>query len=283
MNRTLKLLLIDPQNSFCDLPPEYLPRRADGGVEAPTLAVPGAHADMQRVARLIQAAGARLADIVVTLDTHNRMDIAHNVFWVDGQGAPVQPFTLVSLAKVESGEITTREPANLPRAIAYLRALEARGRMHILWPVHCEIGTWGNNVHADVQAAYSQWEEVTGRSVQKVVKGMNPWTEHFSAVRAEVPDEDDPDTLTNQALIDSFKAADVVYIAGEAGSHCVAETVRHIAEGFGDAPLGKFVLITDGISPVPGFETAQTAFFSEMRDRGMRFATAVEAEQEIAG
>ncbi len=43
MARNIRLLLIDPQNDFCDLPPPARPR----------LPVPGAHADMLRVGELI--------------------------------------------------------------------------------------------------------------------------------------------------------------------------------------------------------------------------------------
>ena len=49
MKRQLHLLVIDPQNDFCDLPATWLPPDA-----APALAVPGAHADMLRVAQLIR-------------------------------------------------------------------------------------------------------------------------------------------------------------------------------------------------------------------------------------
>jgi|GEM_PF-6949980 len=41
-----------------------------------------------------------------------------------------------------------------------------------------------------------------------------PWTEHYSAVLAEVPDDEDPDTQLNQALIDRLDTADTILIAG---------------------------------------------------------------------
>ena len=67
MKRQLHLLIIDPQNDFCDLPAESLPSGF-----APSLPVTGAHQDMLRVAQLIRDGGAGLTQISVTLDAHHR-------------------------------------------------------------------------------------------------------------------------------------------------------------------------------------------------------------------
>ncbi|HEX7638517.1 MAG TPA: cysteine hydrolase, partial [Burkholderiaceae bacterium] len=51
MSPNVQLLVIDPQNDFCDLPADWCP--ADpltGRPVAPALPVAGAHADMQRTA-----------------------------------------------------------------------------------------------------------------------------------------------------------------------------------------------------------------------------------------
>ena len=63
---------------------------------------------------------------------------------------------------------------------------------------------------------------------------------------------------------------DLVAIAGEAGSHCLANTVRDVANNFGDdAYVRRLVLLEDATSPVPGFESLQDDFVREMRGRGM--------------
>ncbi|MEP7099196.1 MAG: cysteine hydrolase, partial [Burkholderiales bacterium] len=219
------LLIIDPQNDFCDLPEA---RRPAGG--APSLPVQGADADMQRLAALIADTGAAIDAITVTLDSHHRLDIAHPTFWQRGDGADVTPFTEITAKQVRDGEFRPRDSASKPRALAYLDALEARGRYTLMvWPVHCEMGTWGHEVHADVAAACRGWETRQGRSAQAVRKGENPWTEHYSAVLAEVPDADDPHTQLNHALIADLDRADRILIAGEASSHCVRATTEHIA------------------------------------------------------
>ena len=140
----------------------------------------------------------------------------------------------------------------------------------MVWPIHCEIGSWGHNVHADVRAAYSRWEELQMRIVTKVFKGMNPWTEHYSAVLAEVPDADDPDTQLNQKLIDRLDRSDMILIAGEASSHCVKATTEHIVAALGSGKLQKMVLITDCMSPVSGFEGQHASFLAEMESKGVK-------------
>jgi nicotinamidase-related amidase len=280
------LLLIDPQNDFCDLP-----ATASG---TPALPVAGADADMRRVADLIERGGAGLDDIVITLDSHHRVDIAHPSFWCTGDGAAVAPFTAITAAQVRAGEFVPAaavqgrqggRPADatvLPRVLAYLDALEAQGRYSLMvWPVHCEIGTWGHNVHSAVRAAYNQWEDRRLRQVLKVTKGDNPWTEHYSALQAEVPDADDAATWLNRSLLARLDAFDTIWIAGEASSHCVKATVEHLADHLPSllpsGRLEKLVLLTDGMSPVGGFEAQAADFMARMRERGARTATCAQA------
>jgi nicotinamidase-related amidase len=272
MKRNLHLLVIDPQNDFCDLPPSHRPVHA-----TPALPVTGAHADMLRVAELIGQGCQGISGISVTLDSHHRLDIAHPTFWTGAGGEAVSPFTEITAADVRAGKYLPRSGAFLPRTLAYLDALEAAGRYRLMvWPVHCEIGTWGHDVHADVRAACKRWEDAAQGSVNQVVKGTNPWTEHYSAVMAEVPDADDPATQLNGGFIDLLRRADRVYITGEAGSHCVKATTEHIVEQFGPADARKLVLVTDCMSPVAGFEPQYDAFVRDMRARGVQTATAAD-------
>ena len=161
MTHHTHLLIIDPQNDFCDLPGAALP-------------VAGADADMQRLAAFIRTHGAALTDITLTLDSHHRIDIAHPTFWQQADGSAVAPFTTITAAEVHAGQFVPRQPGALGRTLAYLDALEARSRyLLMVWPVHCEIGTWGHNVHAGVRAAYNTWEDQQGRNATKLTKGSH--------------------------------------------------------------------------------------------------------------
>lgn len=278
MKRNLHLLIIDPQNDFCDLPAAYVPAG-----EAPSLPVAGAHADMQRVAALISGGGAGLSGISITLDSHHRIDVAHPAFWKQGSGAAVAPFTQITLADLDQGRYAPRDPSSLARVREYLAALEQAGRYQLMvWPTHCEMGSWGHNVHADVRAVYNVWEEQTLRTVNKVVKGTNPWTEHYSAIQAEVPDSEDDSTQVNAAFIAQLRKADRVYITGEAGSHCVKATTEHIVEHWDPAQLARLVIVTDCMSPVSGFGEQHDGFIRAMRERGLSIAQASDVAAELA-
>lgn len=282
--RRIHLVIVDPQNDFCDLPADHCPALPGGGAgfRAPALAVAGAHADMLRLSALIAEGGDGLTEISVTLDSHHHVDIAHPTFWLADGGAGVAPFTRIRAADVRTGRYAPRDGTALPRVLAYLEALEAAGRyVHMVWPVHCEIGTWGHNVHEDVRRAYNRWEEKYGRIVAKVIKGTNPWTEHYSVIQAEVPVADDASTQLNTAFVERIRQADRVLFGGEAASHCVRATVEHLVGILPASEAGKLVLLTDCMSPVTGFAGQCEAFIDAVRGRGVRIARSPDILPEL--
>ena len=278
MAHTTQFLVIDPQNDFCDLPAAWQPAHPVTGIRsAPSLPVAGAHADMQRTAAFVRACGALLDGITITLDSHQQFDIAHPGYWQQTDGQAVAAFTPITAAQVRAGAFSPRDGALLPRTLQYLDALEQQGRyIHMVWPVHCEIGSWGHGVHAEVLAACGEWQLQRQRAVRNVFKGTNPFTEHYSAIQAEVPDTDDPDTALNTRLLAALGTADRVFIAGEASSHCVRATTEHIVQQLPRLQPGwtpaRVTLLTDCMSPVGGFEAEHTGFLDAMRAQGVQLA-----------
>ncbi len=271
MPMIIKLLVIDPQNDFCD------------GAASGNLPVPGAYDDMSRLAKMVRRLGSRLDDISVTLDSHRTIDIAHAPWWVNSRGQNPSPFTLITAADVSSGLWTPRNPAWRARSLEYVKQLEANGKyVLIIWPTHCLIGSAGIDVHAELFDALHEWEKTQFAMVNYVPKGTNPFTEHYSAVQAEVPDPSDPTTMLNVGLIDSMRDSDVVLLAGEALSHCVKATVEDIAHYIGDEHIKKFVFLTDCSSSVaaapgtPDFPAIGQQFVRDMMARGMRTTTSVD-------
>jgi nicotinamidase-related amidase len=259
----LHVLIIDPQQDFCD---------AKG-----SLFVPGATEDMERLAAMIDRLRGKIDDIHVTMDSHRLLDVAHPLYWKDSSGNHPDPFTIVTASDVADGAWSTTIPSLQRRALEYVRDLERSGRYPLcVWPPHCLIGSWGHQVMPVILQALHRWEEQLAL-VDFVTKGSNPHTEHYSGVKAEVPDPKDPTTQINTTLCNTLLEADVVAIAGEAGSHCLANTVRDIASEFGDDKyVSKLVLLTDATSPVPSFENLQEDFIKEMTGRGMQLATTTE-------
>lgn len=282
MNTKIHLLIIDPQNDFCDIPDAELPVtvNAQGArviASRPALPVPGADADMKRLAAFIRRIGHKLYDIHVTLDSHNPVDIAHPSWWCNAAGDAPSPFTVITAGDVRNGLWKARSPVAQAHSLKYVESLEANGRyLLIIWPEHCLIGSWGHNVHSAVSDELSAWARRKLENIDFVTKGSNPTTEHYSAVQAEVPDPNDPTTTLNSRLIKTLAEADIVVIAGEALSHCVASTVRDIADNFGEENIKKLVLLTDCASSVGTFEKLGDAFITEMVARGMKVATSLD-------
>jgi nicotinamidase/pyrazinamidase len=257
------LLIIDPQNDFCS--PQG------------TLYVPGANDDMTRLASLISNGSKKIDEIHVTLDSHRLIDVAHPIFWINGVKAHPLPFTIISVEDVEKGVWTTTNPSWKEKGIAYVKALAEKGRYPLcIWPPHCLIGSWGHSVAEPVSDALLEWQEARFEVVNFVTKGTNIFTEHYSAIKAEVVDYSDPSTQINSQLLYTLETADEILIAGEALSHCVASTVTDIVEYFEQEEEGiaeKIVLLEDTCSNVTGCDNLGLDFINRMTTLGMRATT----------
>ena len=257
---TTTLLIIDPQVDFCE------PQGA--------LFVPGAPADTARTAALLSRSIDEVDAVHVTLDSHHPHDISHPAWWVNPSGAHPAPFTAISLADLLGGHWPPAAADDSGETRAYLTALDASGRYpHVIWPEHCIIGTPGHGVAAALRAPLRDWALRRQRTVGYWRKGENPLTEHFSAIRAEVPRADDPHTQQNLALVTALRRSDRLWVAGQALSHCVANTVRDLI--FAAPELApRIELLVDCASPVPGFEALAETFVEELRAQGAQVTTA---------
>ena len=263
-----KLLVIDPQNDFCDIPGAALP-------------VPGASADLMRLSHFVAGSAEFIHDLVVTLDTHPQVAIERVSFWQDSAGKIVPVFTQITEQDVREGRYAPRDAAASlkEQVIGYLHALEEAGRYRlIVWPVHCVLGTKGHAIYAPLALHIASWEERTQRATAKVLKGLNPLTEQYSAIAAEVPMESDPTTQRNKGLIERVRPGEGerLLIAGEAASHCVRATVLDLMEAFSAEELARTVLLTDCMSPVGGFETQAEDFYRQAQSAGAHLASSAQ-------
>jgi nicotinamidase-related amidase len=252
------LLIIDPQNDFCDIAGAALP-------------VPGADADLQRLAGLVSSHAAGLTGITVTLDSHATVAVERTTFWLTGAGEPVAPFTFITAEQVRAGAFKPRDTSLKQAVLAMLDQLAAAGRPGlVVWPVHCVTGTWGHNIHGALAESLAGWEMTHQRAVRKVLKGEYPLTEHFGVFEADAPDAAVPSTLFNTALAALVsEGVDLLLIAGQASSHCVAASYRQLAGYLKDKPRRpRIVILNDAMSPVPGFELLAEAFFEQARADG---------------
>lgn len=270
LRKKIHLLLIDPQNDF-----------AASGNKGPkgSLFVAGADQDMERVAAFVDRVGEKLEDIHVTMDSHQVVHIANPIFWKNSRGEHPTPFTSITSTDVINGTWTTTIAGYHDRALKYLRELENSKRTdgskrynHTIWPVHCVVGEPGWNVYPDLVEALRRWQENNFATVDYVTKGSNPWTEHFSAVRAEVPDPKDPGTQINTRLLNTIEQADEIVAGGIAGDICFLNTLEDMNDLFQDKnTISKFVLLTDALPSID--DKRRDAFLDKMVKLGMRTST----------
>ncbi len=271
------LVIIDPQKDFMNDQDSSLP-------------VPGANMDMNNVARLLARIGKKVTDIQVTLDSHRVIDVGHPGMWRNEHGDPPPPFTMISPDDMKSGIWRPRnEHARFSDLggktlgaymYGYAQDLAARGNYPLMvWPEHCVIGTNGHSIQANLMEMLLEWERREFASVNYVVKGANPFTEHYGALMAEVPLPSDPSTDLNTDFLRVVADADIVALMGEALSHCVKSTVTQIADNVGEEQIKKFHILTDCSSPVPAvhggpdFPAIANAWLHEMEARGMHLTT----------
>mmetsp|Transcript_20476 Transcript_20476/g.46483 ORF Transcript_20476/g.46483 Transcript_20476/m.46483 type:complete len:286 (-) Transcript_20476:151-1008(-) len=263
------LLIIDPQVSF-----------HPGG----SLAIPKADDNAERIADLIDS-DTKIDRIIVTMDSHYKLHIAHPCFWVDGatKKKHPSPFTLIDTETIERGVWIPRDDIDvdglidpkhfsldgdsfnlLQYCIEYTRRLESSEQNFKLciWPEHCILGSPGHNVVPSILNALDKWSDKTGKSVKYVYKGQNLLTEAYSAMCAEVPISDD--TAFNVKVLQQLLESKRVLICGQALSHCVNFTMRDIAKKWPDGEMERLCLLTDCASSVPGFEASGEKFVQDM-------------------
>lgn len=295
--KRVDLFVVDGQNDFLASGSEPLdwPWPA-GGRRRGALFVEKADKEGVLVANMIDRLGGRLNKIHATLDSHHKLDGSHNVSWKDSAGNDAPPFTMVTYADVVAQKYVPRfqigvwEGKAVPSyqwALKYTEALEKNGRCVLcLWPVHCEIGKWGSNVYHPLAVAYDKWCDTVGGWIDWISKGAWVWSEHYSAMQADVPDPTRPDTQLNVGVIRDAMGADIIGWAGWAGSHCLRWTALDAVNYFGageNAFIKKSVFLEDASAAVPDipgapfkFSDWRGEFLDEVKKRGATVTTTAE-------
>jgi nicotinamidase-related amidase len=242
------LLIIDAQYDFCN--------------PAGSLYVNGAEDDMLRLAAFIKGNGNEIGGITLSQDSHQIMDISHPAFWRNAEGAHPEPYTAITADDVKNG--VWQPVADRQRTLEYLTALDTQGEFpHVVWPEHCVSGSKGAAIVDVVMNEVANWSRTTQKCFTVVQKGGNPMTEHFGILKASIPIDDAPETQENKALLSLFARYPKIYIAGEAQSHCVANTVKQLLPY--PEIAARLTLLTDCMSPVTGFEHIADAIYSQLK------------------
>ena len=246
------LLAVDCQNTFCT-----------PGFE---LFVPGAPEDSRRLCELVYRELGALTEIVATLDTHRAFQIFHAAFLVDRDGHHPPPYTSVSVDDVAAGVWRAADPALQRDLERYVHALAEGGKYELtVWPYHAMLGGVGHALVSAVEEAFFFHALARGTQTRFELKGGDPLTEHYSALRPEVGGGE-----ANLALVEHLRSFDAVYVAGQAKSHCVAWTVEDLLR-LAPEIAPRLFLLEDCTSPVVAGELDFTA---QADETFARFASA---------
>lgn len=252
------LLVIDVQNDFMDIANSPLP-------------VAGAVKDTERLVDFIKKVNP--GKIFASQDTHYNLDISHVWWWKDHKGDYISPFTLITADDVRSGKYV---PVIDPKgSLEYVESLEKNGEfLHFVWPDHCIAGTTGHSFLPIFQEALKEWSYTNKDWPFFIVKGVNPKTEHFGIFRANVPRADDASTDINQGIFNSLNTFDEMYLAGQARSHCVANSLRQLMQ-LAPQIAPKLIVLEDCMSDVTNlpsdFYDGVNKIYDDARALGVRF------------
>lgn len=273
----IALLLVDVQNTFCNPDFELFVGGRSGR---------GAIEDNIRLCEFIYHNLDIITEVIPTMDTHQAAQIFHSVFLINENSEHPDPNTLITYEDIKSGKWKINPDAVKflgydvekirQHLLHYTKTLKEQSKYDLLiWPYHAMLGGIG---HALVPAVE---EAIFFHSIARIsqpdfqVKGRNPLTEHYSIFGPEVRTDAEGNKIAdkNAPLINKLMKYDIILIAGQAKSHCVAWTIDDLlneAEELAD----KVYLLEDATSPVviPGvidFTEQADKAFQKFADAGM--------------
>jgi len=267
------LLPVDVQNTFC-IPDFELYVGGRSGT--------GAVDDNRRLCEFIYRNLGVITEICPTMDTHQAVQIFHSIFLINDRGEHPAPFTLISEEDIRKGvwkfnpavgySLRITEKDGQQFLLHYARRLKAGGKYELtIWPYHAMLGGIGYALVSSLEEAVFFHSMARYSQADFQIKGGNPLTENYSVLSPEVLRDAAGKEIArrNSAFIQKLLQFDIVIIAGQAKSHCVAWTIDDLLSDIlnMDRNLAKKVyLLEDCTSPVviPGVidytEQADAAF-----------------------
>lgn len=276
------LLAIDVQNTFC-IPGFELFVGGRSGM--------GAVEDNVRLCEFIYRNLGTITEIALTMDTHTAAQIFHSIFWVNEAGEHPSPMTTIELADVEQGvwranpavAVSLGQPVEQLQAYAlhYVRQLHADGKYPLtIWTYHSMLGGIGHAIVSSVEEACFFHNLARGSQTRFEMKGSNPLTENYSALKPEVLNDQENQAIAhkNTAFLQHLLSFDAILVAGQAKSHCVAWTIGDLLtdiQATDPALAQKVYLLEDCTSPVVvpdvvDFTDAANATFTRFAAAGMQ-------------
>lgn len=238
------LLVIDPQIDFCS---------PDG-----SLFINGAVEDMIRLNNWIFNNGKNIHKIFITLDLHHKNSIFHPNWWMDNLGNLPEPFTTISIDDVINGKwklnnnlfkLDNFTKYYYNKTVNYLKFLKEKNLVHIIWPEHCLIGSKGANIQPELWNTLMWWSNQNYGDYEIIIKGLDKTTENYGAYETNY----NPFYKYNSELLNIINYNNI-YVAGQAKSHCVIQTIEQIFEQNENDNSFNMILLDNCSSNIIGFE-----------------------------
>lgn len=251
------LLLIDVQNTFC-LPDFELFVAGRSGM--------GAVDDNRRLGRFIYRNLSLITQITATMDTHIAEQIFHPAFLLDENGNHPGPNTQISAQDIRAGrwQVTPavarqlgKSPSQADRYLLYYADQLAEKEKYDLtiWPYHAMLGGVGHALVSAVDEAIFFHSLARHSAPRHIIKGRSHWTEAYSAIGPEILADPDGNQIAekNTEILNWLKELDMLAVAGQAKSHCVAWTLSDLLDQIDNEDpslASKVYLLEDCTSPV---------------------------------
>ncbi|WP_300759056.1 nicotinamidase [uncultured Brachyspira sp.] len=205
------LVIVNVQRDFID------PKKG-------ALPVKGSVKDVKRIIRFIYENLEDIYSIYTAMDTHYYDSIFHPYMWQKPNGEEIEPFTEVTLDKINSNEII---PLYKKEQIAYVKKLKKENMKNLMiWPYHCLYGTDGWLIEKQLNNMLLFFERAKETNVNKIIKGTERFTEMYGAIKPEIVT---PETrFFDMAWVYDLKNYKKICICGEAKDLGLYETVKQI-------------------------------------------------------
>jgi nicotinamidase-related amidase len=262
------LLLVDAQVDFI---------HPDGA-----LSVPGAVDDTRRTIEWLFRNIDRVTTVIASLDTHLPLQIFFQSWWVSPEGEHPAPYTPITAKDVEQG---LWRPTTEPEwSVQYVHRLAEQAKKTLMiWPYHTMMGTPGHSITPALYEAIAY--HAAARQTQPVflAKGAIPKTEHYSILEPEVKVPDEPLGELNTSLLETIATYDLIYVAGQAKSHCVLETVTSLFRYFSEHQpdfIRRWRFLKDCTSSVKhpeiDFDALANSELAKFEAQGMRMVSSTD-------
>ncbi|MBI5961593.1 MAG: hypothetical protein HY866_22825 [Chloroflexi bacterium] len=255
------LLLVDPQVDFI---------HTDG-----SLSVPGAIADTQRTIEWLLRNASQVSAVAASLDSHIPTQIFYPTWWINAQGEHPAPFTAITGEDVDQKR--WRPVFERSWSQRYVHQLEQSAKKALMiWPYHTMIGAPGYNITPALYETIVYHSAARQSHPTFLHKGSIAKTEHYSLLEPEVKVRGEAQGGLNKPFLHMLASYDLIYVAGQAKSHCVLETINSVMRYFKDQPdqIARWRVLVDCMSsvahPVIDFETMAHQALAVHAGQGLR-------------